>query len=201
VTGKDKKESAWPFRGRPPRHEGERLSKNRTFRVRGGLDEKLRTAAAASGRSVREEIEFRLDQSFDRDGIINLVLGGDLNAKVLQTMAVAMKMVSRNGHWLKEASSKNRVSKAVKFIIEHFADYPLPLEEPGSLPRHLTPPELVAYWALDTVGAIHIVPGIPRLKIRVSPPSPGGMRALETMERGNERPHPRTISKSLRHRS
>jgi hypothetical protein len=55
-----------PPPGRPPRHPGERLSKNRTFRVRGGLDEKLQAAAAASGRSVSEEIEFRLDQSFDR---------------------------------------------------------------------------------------------------------------------------------------
>ena len=56
-----------PSRGRPPRHGGERLIKNRTFRVRGGLDEKLLAAAAASERSVSEEIEFRLIQSFNRD--------------------------------------------------------------------------------------------------------------------------------------
>jgi hypothetical protein len=78
-------------RGRPPRHQGERLSKNRTFRVRGGLDEKLQAAAAAFGRSVSEEIEFRLDQSFDRDEIIELFIGGDENAKALQTIARAMK--------------------------------------------------------------------------------------------------------------
>jgi hypothetical protein len=47
--------------GRPPRHPGERLSKSRTFRVRGGLDEYLQAAAAASGRSVSEEIEFQLE--------------------------------------------------------------------------------------------------------------------------------------------
>lgn len=72
MTGKDgkkprKRPPETPPRGRPPRHQGERLSKNRTFRVRGGLDEKLQAAAAVSGRSVSEEIEFRLDQSFDRD--------------------------------------------------------------------------------------------------------------------------------------
>jgi hypothetical protein len=50
--------------GRPPRHKGERLSKNRTFRVRGELDEKLQRAADTSGRSVSEEIEFRLEKSF-----------------------------------------------------------------------------------------------------------------------------------------
>src|SRR5262245_15521366 len=47
--------------GRPPRHPGERLSKSRTFRVRGGLDEYLQAAAAASGRSVSEEIELQLE--------------------------------------------------------------------------------------------------------------------------------------------
>ena len=72
MTGKDgkkprKRPPGKPPRGRPPRHQGERLSKNRTFRVRGGLDEKLQAAAAVSGRSVSEEIEFRLDQSFDRE--------------------------------------------------------------------------------------------------------------------------------------
>jgi hypothetical protein len=53
--------------GRPPRHEGERLSKNRTFRVRGDLDECLQHAANMSGRSVSEEIEYRLQKSFWMD--------------------------------------------------------------------------------------------------------------------------------------
>ena len=125
MTGKDGKKRrrhprGTPPPGRPPRHPGERLSKNRTFRVRGGLDEKLQAAAAASGRSVSEEIEFRLDQSFDRDGFIGLVLGGDENAKVLQTIAAVMKHGSHNGHWLKEASTAETVrSEAVNFVIEH----------------------------------------------------------------------------------
>jgi hypothetical protein len=50
--------------GRPPKRKGERLSKNRTFRVRGLLDEQLIAAAAESGRSVSEEIEYRLERSF-----------------------------------------------------------------------------------------------------------------------------------------
>jgi hypothetical protein len=52
--------------GRPPRHPGERLSKSRTFRVRGGLDEYLQAAAAASGRSVSEEIELQLELARER---------------------------------------------------------------------------------------------------------------------------------------
>ena len=53
--------------GRPPKHEGERLSKNRTFRVRGTLDEQLAAAAQEAGRSVSEEIEHRLEESFRRE--------------------------------------------------------------------------------------------------------------------------------------
>ena len=50
--------------GRPARRAGERLAKNRTFRVRGTLDDQLVVAAAASGRSISEEIERRLEDSF-----------------------------------------------------------------------------------------------------------------------------------------
>src|SRR5262245_27146731 len=49
--------------GRPLKHEGERLSKSRTFRVRPHLAGLLQAAAAKAGRSVSEAIEHRLDQS------------------------------------------------------------------------------------------------------------------------------------------
>jgi hypothetical protein len=58
-----------PRMGRPPRHEGERLSKMRTFRIRPHLDELLQTAATKAGRSVSEEIEYRLDRSFYEDAL------------------------------------------------------------------------------------------------------------------------------------
>jgi len=53
--------------GRPPKRKGERLSKNRTFRVRGTLDEQLVAAADDARRSVSEEIEHRLENSFRED--------------------------------------------------------------------------------------------------------------------------------------
>jgi hypothetical protein len=59
--------------GRPPRREGERLSKNRTFRVRGDLDEKLQEAAEDSRHSVSEEIERRLEDSFLRTNLLALM--------------------------------------------------------------------------------------------------------------------------------
>ena len=60
--------------GRPPKREGERLSKNRTFRVRGTLDEKLEAAAQDAGHSVSEEIERRLEESFRREERAELML-------------------------------------------------------------------------------------------------------------------------------
>jgi predicted DNA-binding protein len=51
--------------GRPPHYAGERLVKNRTFRIRDSLDQRLQEAAKQSGRTVSEEIQYRLEQSFD----------------------------------------------------------------------------------------------------------------------------------------
>ncbi len=62
-----------PKMGRPPRHAGERLSKNRTFRIRGELDAKLQEAASKTGRSVSEEIEYRLEQSFQKEDIAKII--------------------------------------------------------------------------------------------------------------------------------
>jgi hypothetical protein len=50
--------------GRPPRHQEEILSKNRTFRVTPSLEAKLLDAVKETGRSVSGEIEFRLQESF-----------------------------------------------------------------------------------------------------------------------------------------
>jgi hypothetical protein len=62
--------------GRPARHKGARLSKNRTFRVRPELDSVLAQAAQQSGRSVSEEIERRLDLSFKSEDVFTAALGG-----------------------------------------------------------------------------------------------------------------------------
>jgi hypothetical protein len=51
-------------RGRPRIPKQERRSKNRTFRVRGNLDDYLIGQAHEAGRSVSEEIEARLERSF-----------------------------------------------------------------------------------------------------------------------------------------
>jgi len=50
--------------GRPPKAKEDRKAVNFTFRSWGQMRERLQTAAIAAGRSVSEEIEFRLEKSF-----------------------------------------------------------------------------------------------------------------------------------------
>jgi hypothetical protein len=53
--------------GRPPKAEADRKSRNLTFRSRGDLRDRLLEAAQRSGRSLSEEIEYRLWQSILED--------------------------------------------------------------------------------------------------------------------------------------
>ena len=56
--------------GRPPKPAQERKSVNFTFRSRGEMREQLSRAAEVAGRSISEEIEKRLEQSFDEERIM-----------------------------------------------------------------------------------------------------------------------------------
>lgn len=55
--------------GRPPLATPEKKRRNFTFRGTDELHERLSEAAAKSGRSISEEIERRLDQSFQQDAL------------------------------------------------------------------------------------------------------------------------------------
>jgi hypothetical protein len=72
-------------KGRPPRRVGEQLRKNRTFRIRGPLDAFLANAAERSGRSVSEEIEYRLEKTFTEE----TAYGGVAMQDIAIRMAVA----------------------------------------------------------------------------------------------------------------
>src|SRR5262245_2771337 len=55
--------------GRPPKPEGDRKTTNFTFRGRPQLRERLGAAAAASGRSSSEEIEYILNRHFEFENL------------------------------------------------------------------------------------------------------------------------------------
>jgi hypothetical protein len=98
--------------GRPPRHKGERLSKNRTFRVRGDLDEQLQAAANVSGRSVSEEIEYRLKESFRR---LDDVLGGAHNTALFRHVAGVIGIIeSKHGkRWDQDLTTQREIAIAM----------------------------------------------------------------------------------------
>ncbi len=60
-------------RGRPCLPAAEAKSTNLKFRARAGLRERLAVAAAGNDRSLSEEIERRLEESFVQAGMIEAV--------------------------------------------------------------------------------------------------------------------------------
>jgi hypothetical protein len=102
--------------GRPPKHEGERLSKNRTFRVRGTLDEQLEAAAQKAGRSVSEEIERRLDDSFKR---IEELYGGPHLSATFRILADNLALVKAKfgERWAESDSALSQLAQAFATVI------------------------------------------------------------------------------------
>jgi hypothetical protein len=102
--------------GRPPKHEGERLSKNRTFRVRGTLDEQLEAAAQKAGRSVSEEIERRLDDSFKR---IEELYGGPHLSATFRILADNLALVKAKfgERWAESDFALGQLARAFAEVI------------------------------------------------------------------------------------
>jgi hypothetical protein len=112
--------------GRPRRHAGERLSQTRSFRVRGDLDNMLRETAAKAGRSVSEEIEYRLETSYFSDRLQANILGSELGAEILRLIRVAMATEGVSGRaWSEDPTSAENVRVAANAIISVLAKLPL----------------------------------------------------------------------------
>jgi hypothetical protein len=123
--------------GRPPKHEGERLSKNRTFRVRGTLDEQLETAAQKAGRSVSEEIERRLDDSLR----IEELYGGPHLSATFRLLAANLALVKAKfgERWAESDSALSQLSAAFAEVIARevpgFYSVEIATGEPGGTIR------------------------------------------------------------------
>lgn len=76
-------------RGRPPKDKGEPRRKNRTFRITDRLDKGMTAFAEASGRSVSEEIEVRLERSVYVDALLTNIVG-DEGAILIQMISAAV---------------------------------------------------------------------------------------------------------------
>jgi Ribbon-helix-helix protein, copG family len=117
--------------GRPPRHEGERLTKHRTFRCRGGLDEQLEEEARTTGRSVSETIERMLMEVFAHRQMFDHWFGGDAD-EILRLIRTAMmlEMVVPPPGVAPGSEGAENFRVAVNAIIAAFKKLPLELPPP-----------------------------------------------------------------------
>lgn len=76
-------------RGRPPLKAGEAKRASFNTRLRNALKERLEDSARSAGRSLSEEIESRLERSFDRTES----LGGQEYEALFQMMAAAARVI------------------------------------------------------------------------------------------------------------
>jgi len=95
--------------GRPPKAKEDRKAVNFTFRSRGQMRERLQAAAIASGRSISEEIEHRLDESFRTEELY----GGPRLSAVFRILAnhIALAGATAGGDWAKNDQVQVDVAK------------------------------------------------------------------------------------------
>jgi hypothetical protein len=116
--------------GRPPRHAGEILSKNRTFRCRGKLDEMLEEEAARTGRSVSESIERMLEDAFFQRRLNANILGSGVADEILRLIRVAMVVEGIAGDWSGDPVKAENLRVAVNAIVAALTRLPLELPPP-----------------------------------------------------------------------
>jgi hypothetical protein len=110
--------------GRPARHKGEKLSKHRTFRVRDRLDEMLEEAAAKSGRSVSEQIERILEDSFFQARLNANILGTEVGDELLRILRVLMVVEGIAPGWDGDPIKAEHFRTAATAIIAAFLKLP-----------------------------------------------------------------------------
>ena len=116
-------EQALPNSIRPPLRSGERRSKSRTFRVRGGMDEWLRREAAETGRSVSEVIEMLLEMArLRRDHLVEMWGGDvfDLAGRLALTLLHVERFTGEN--WLEDERTFRLFQQAVPHVVQNYRD-------------------------------------------------------------------------------
>lgn len=112
--------------GRPRRHEGEVLKTSLSFRVTAGAHERLKASASASGRSISEEVERRIEAADNRE----LAVGGPNGTKFLRLAAAAVAEVqeaiktARGSDWTDSYYARIMISAALEAIMDAIKPVP-----------------------------------------------------------------------------
>ena len=105
--------------GRVPRGEFTGKTAVLSTRIRQDTREALQAAAIASGKSLSQEIEFRLRRSFDKDDSIRAECGNRRNYGVLKLMAAIFELApNETASWLDDTVNFNHtVAAAMQVLI------------------------------------------------------------------------------------
>jgi hypothetical protein len=91
----------------------------------------LQEAAAEAGRSVSEEIEYRLERSFFDDRNERRYLGSDVGSEIIRLIRLAMAIEGVSGkEWSEDQRSAENVRVAANLIIAAIANLPVDLPAP-----------------------------------------------------------------------
>ncbi len=119
-------------RGRPPKGEFKNKLATISTRVTSDTREALEGAANKSGRSLSQEIEWRLRRSFDEERKIMDNLGGPESYAFLRLIAQSIDMTARQAgviatlvrghpvHWVNDPYVYDQAVKAVNVVLEAF---------------------------------------------------------------------------------
>jgi TraY domain len=125
--------SATVTRGRPPLPEGIRRRSNLTLRIRDETKAGLEKSATATGRSLSEEAETRLDRSIHSQSLLDEALVLAFGPRVVGLMLVIARVMRDVGqsagfratntldgasNWLDNAYALNQVTRAVQMVFE-----------------------------------------------------------------------------------
>jgi TraY domain len=108
-----------------PRGQAKRHPLN--MRTTEAIRRQLEQAAEVSGRSLAQEVEYRLEQSFNvarENELTSVLLGGDDNAKLLQLIASAVRFKPWQGEKAFQDKATRVLQGTIGFIIENFEALP-----------------------------------------------------------------------------
>lgn len=156
-------------RGRPAKPAGERKAHNLTFRTRADFRERLERAASNSGRSVSEEVELRIERSFEIDHLIRsldnlcsvFIDNGDrarqFATDIMATISSSQDLKSKDGRqvgsrdWANNLPTRIAIRAGVKIILDYYAPEADP-EEFKDLPQQVLD-DIAQSRGLAVIGA------------------------------------------------
>lgn len=113
-------------RGGQPKPPEERKRNNLTFRARDELRDQIRKCAEASGRSVSEEIEHRLELSIAGNEQIRFELGEDI-FRIAKAMAISLTQIEywSEKNWTQDDDTFQLFQKTTAELIRNYRDHVL----------------------------------------------------------------------------